>query len=874
MTSTRLSGFFLLRGVQAALVAACVALAGCGGSADAPPPPEGEPAAPGVAPPVITQPPADLAVTAGQPASFSVAASGTAPLAYQWQRGGADIAGATAATYTLPATVLGDSGATFRAVVSNAGGSVTSASATLTVTQSAPVLTITQQPANASVVAGAQASFVVAATCSAGTLTVQWQRSQGGGAFADLPGATATTYSLGATLGDSGAMFRAALTCSGQSGATSQAAALTVSAPSGGASVAALNIVGLRGHADIDSMTAMDGLPDGSTVFVASTRLKRLSADLSSIVTIAGGAGFGAVDGPAASARFNQPFGLAHDGAGNIYMADTGNHTIRRIAADGSFSTIAGSAGSSGNSDGSGAAARFSSPRGIFMAPDGDLYVADTGNDRIRRVTVAGVVTTYAGSSQGYLDSATPLAARFRLPQKLVVTAGGDVIVADTGNNRMRRILRAGNGAGTVETLAGSGGIGHFNGVGTAAITDSPNGMALIGNAVIVRTPNHLRRIDLATRAVTTFTGRDAGGDGFWDGPANASSLEDFGDVTNAPNGGFLFYDIGDKIRHADATGYVRTIAHSVGSSDPAATGVIAQLPFNLTTNSNQRVAIAVDPAGGVIVAEEQGKIVRRIDPSGAVTPIAGLYGSEDGSFSSRDGKDSEAAFSGPGKGLAVDSGGVIWVTDGSCLRRIAPDHTVTTPAGNCESAGTTDGPGATARLYDIDEVALDAAGNVFMTQNFAKTIRRLDTSGNVTTYAGVAMQAGSADGPIGSARFQAPSGIAVGPDGAVYVVDNQLLRRIAPDGQSVSTVTAAGSQVLRVAVDAAGTIYMLTTAGDLSMLPAGASATTVLVPGGGIVVLGAAPAARLAGPTRLALAGPKTLVVLCYQQLVVVSLP
>ncbi|MEO5880821.1 MAG: hypothetical protein ABIQ06_00255, partial [Caldimonas sp.] len=366
-----------------------------------------------------------------------------------------------------------------------------------------------------------------------------------------------------------------------------------------------------------------------------------------------------------------------------------------------------------------------------------------------------------------------------------------------------------------------------------------------------------------------------SGGDGYWDGPATASSLEAFGDVTPAANGAFLFPDIGNKIRHADSTGYVRTIAKTVGSgADLAATGVIAQLPFNLTTTSFNAVAIAADPAGNVVVAEQLPKLVRRIDPSGNVTPIAGLYDSEDGSFSSRDGTGSEAAFSGVGKGLAVDAAGVIWATDGSCLRRIGTDNAVTTPAGHCESAGTTDGPGTNARFFAIDDLALGSGSTIFLAEGFSKTIRKVDAGGNVTTYAGVATQAGYVDGPIAGARFQSPTGIAVGPDGAVYVVDNLLLRRIAPDGQSVSTVAAAGSQVRRAIVDAAGTIYYLTLAGDLNMLPAGASSPTVLVPGGSVVVLGSPPAARLNAPSKLALLGPKTLVVLCYQQLVVVNLP
>ncbi|MES1164082.1 MAG: hypothetical protein ABUL50_13610, partial [Rhizobacter sp.] len=167
---------------RTAALGLCVALvalvAACGGGADAPPPFEG---APGAVAPVITQQPASLSVTAGQPASFTVAATGTAPLAYQWQRNGSDIAGATATTYTLAAPVVGDSGAVFRAVVSNAAGTATSHDATLTVTTAGPVLTITQQPTDASVTAGSTATFSVAATCSAGTLNIQWRRNSGAG---------------------------------------------------------------------------------------------------------------------------------------------------------------------------------------------------------------------------------------------------------------------------------------------------------------------------------------------------------------------------------------------------------------------------------------------------------------------------------------------------------------------------------------------------------------------------------------------------------------------------------------------------------------------------------------------------------------------
>ena len=215
---------------RALVAAACVVIAACGGSADAPPPPETGPVT--GTPPTITQQPANVSVTTGQPANFTVAATGTAPLAYQWQRDGVAIAGATAATYALPATVPGDSGATFLAVVSNAYGSATSNGATLTVTTSAPVLTISPQPANASVTAGAQARSRSAARAAAARLASSGSAARRvPRAFADITGATAASYGFATVLGDNGAQFRAVLDCSGQSTTPSSVATLTVSPP-------------------------------------------------------------------------------------------------------------------------------------------------------------------------------------------------------------------------------------------------------------------------------------------------------------------------------------------------------------------------------------------------------------------------------------------------------------------------------------------------------------------------------------------------------------------------------------------------------------------------------------------------------------------
>ena len=166
--------------------------------------------------------------------------------------------------------------------------------------------------------------------------------------------------------------------------------------------------------------------------------------------TIAGRASIGLEDGPAASARFNDPQGLAFDPAGNLYIADTGNHTIRKLTPAGFVSTLAGSPGLSGSADGVGRDARFDGPESIAVDPAGNVYVTDTGNFTIRKVSPTGVVTTLAGQAgvQGASDGSVS-SARFNSPKKIVVDSAGTVYVLDSG---IRRIS-----AGTVQTISTNG---------------------------------------------------------------------------------------------------------------------------------------------------------------------------------------------------------------------------------------------------------------------------------------------------------------------------------------------------------------------------------------------------------------------------------
>src|SRR5437899_1588714 len=373
--------------------------------------------------------------------------------------------------------------------------------------------------------------------------------------------------------------------------------------------------------------------------------------------------GLGTVDGSGAAARFTSPQSVAMDSAGNIYVADTSNNTIRKITPPGVVSTFAGSAGNSGSTDGTGTDARFYNPSGVATDSAGNVYVADARNNTIRKITPAGVVSTVAGSA-GVTGSADGVgaAAAFEGPSGLAIDGAGNIYVADTYNSTIRRI----NPQGAVSTLAGAAEVaGSANGVGAAA--------------------------------------------------------------------GFL-----------------------------------------------QPEGIATDSAGNVYVADTWNDMIRKITPAGVVSTIAGSA-RVDGS---KDGSGAAARFFNP-IGIAIDSAGNLLVADAanSTIRKIDPSGAVSTLAGLAGVTGSADGSGAAARFKSPEGLAIDGAGNVYVADTSNGTIRVISAAGVVNTLAGSAGVVGSADGTGAAATFKFPSGIATDSTGNIYVADtyNCTIRKITP---------------------------------------------------------------------------------------------
>ena len=300
---------------------------------------------------------------------------------------------------------------------------------------------------------------------------------------------------------------------------------------------------------------------------------------------------------------------VAVDLAGNVYVADAGLDEIFKVTPSGVVTTLAGSAGQTGSSNGTGSAGRFSWPHGVAVDSAGNVYVADSGNDEIRKVSPSGVVTTLAGSAgQSGSSNGTGAAARFYGPSGVAVDNAGNVYVADTSNDEIREITPS----GVVTTLSGSPlQPGSSDGSGNAARFDNPARIAVdsAGNLYVADTDNQEIRKISSAGVVTTLAGA-AGQRGASDGTGNAASF-DFPEALAVDNAGHVYVaDMdNDEIREITPSGVVITLAGSAGQTG-STNGALSAARFHLPTG------LAVDSAGNIYVADCGNAEVRVICPA------------------------------------------------------------------------------------------------------------------------------------------------------------------------------------------------------------------------------------------------------------------
>ena len=573
---------------------------------------------------------------------------------------------------------------------------------------------------------------------------------------------------------------------------------------------------------------ALDG---AGNLYIADTEHHRIRWIDSSgtITTIAGTGeqGSSGDGGPAFAAQLNLPAGVAVDGAGNLYIADRGNHRIRRIDPSGTITTIAGTGERGFSGDGGPAvAAQLNFPAGVAVDGSGNLYIADEWNNRIRRVDLSGTITTIAGTGRrGFSgDGGTAVAARLNHPNGVAVDGAGNLYIADSDNHRIRRI----DLSGTITTSAGTGERG-FNGderTAASAQLSYPTGMAIdrAGNLVFADSLNNrIRRIDLSG-TITTLGGTGEGDFSGDAGPAVAAKLNGPYGVAMDSAGNLVFADsLNNRIRRIDLSGTITTIAGTSrsGFSGDGGPAVAAELNFPED--------VAIDGSGYLYIADTANHRIRRVDLSGTITTITGT--GEKG-FSGDGGPAVSAQLSGP-KGVAVDGVGNLYIadTENHRIRRVDPSGTITTIAGTGGNGFSGDGgPAVAAELNFPEDVAIDATGSLYIADAGNNRIRRIDSSGMITTVAGTGQKGFSGDGgPAVSAQLSAPKGVSIDGSGNVYIADQEDLRirRVDPSG-TITTFAGTGewgysgdngpavqARLRRpdgVAVDGSGNLYIADT--------------------------------------------------------------
>jgi len=319
------------------------------------------------------------------------------------------------------------------------------------------------------------------------------------------------------------------------------------------------------------------------------------------VSTFAGSDTEGSGNGTGTAAQFNHPFGVAVDSSGNVFVGDLDNHRIRRITPAGVVSTLAGT-GIRGHADGIGNTAQFNDPLGVAVDSSGNVYVADFRNHRIRRITPAGVVSIFAGSTEGFADGAGT-EAQFNYPTGVAVDSSGNVFVTDSVNHLIRKITTA----GVVSTLAGST-EGFADGAGNTAQFEDPYDLAVdsFGNVYVADQGNHLIRKITTAGVVSIFAGST---EGFADGTGTEAQFY-------FPTG--VAVDSSGNVYVADFSNHcIRKITPERVVSTFAGTGTEGHADGTGTTAQFKRPAgVAVDSSGNVYVADFSNNRIRKISPA------------------------------------------------------------------------------------------------------------------------------------------------------------------------------------------------------------------------------------------------------------------
>jgi uncharacterized protein YjdB len=582
------------------------------------------------------------------------------------------------------------------------------------------------------------------------------------------------------------------------------------------------------------------------------------------ITTVAGngGGGYGGDGGAATSAYLNNPSGISVDAGGNLYITDRYNQRIRKVNTSGVISTVVGNGGYGYGGDGGAATSAYLYyPTRAVTDASGNIYIADASNQRIRKVNTSGTISTFAGNG-GYGfsgDGGAATSAYLNYPASVAVDASGNVYIGDQSNNRIRKV----NTSGTISTVAGSGS-GTFGGDGgpaTAAYLNNPMGVAvdISGNVYIADYYNQrIRKIIGGGTAASvcagqTLTLNNGASGGAWS--SSDLTIATIGSATGVVSGIAAGTATISYTMPAGCQATTVLTVNPIPSAISGTTTVCSGATTALTdagggTWSSSNTAVATIGTSGIVsgIIGGTSSITYALAGCNAIAPLTvnstpsaiTVGGGTLGNISTLAGNGS-AGYGGDGgaatsaylyypQGVATDAGGYIYIADNSNrrVRKVSPSGVITTFAGTGSYGFSGDGGAATAATFTtITDVAVDAAGNVYIADQSNQRIRKVNTSGIVSTVAGNGGYGFGGDGgQATSAYLSYPSGVAVDASGNLYIADqsNLRVRKVNTSG-IISTIAGNGSCCYggdggaatsaylyypqKVAVDGSGNVYI-----------------------------------------------------------------
>jgi sugar lactone lactonase YvrE len=514
----------------------------------------------------------------------------------------------------------------------------------------------------------------------------------------------------------------------------------------------------------------------GGNVYLADAidhRVRKVNA-AGIITTVAGNGhpGFKGDGGPASSAQLNSPYGLAVDPAGNLYIADLGNGRVRKVSTDGIISTIAGGGVSRAGAAGGDPLASKISPRNLAVAADGTLYLSDFSGHRIYQIGGDGRISVLVGTGvAGGANAEDALAnATLNGPAGLALDGNGILHFADSGNNVVRKIE-----GGRVTVVLGAD--------SAAAVLSAPTGLAIDASGTLYVVDSGNQRIWKRTAAgAASVLAATAG-----TAAAGGIPLEAPRDVAVDASG--TLYTAARKRAQKISPAGVAAMLAGTGTfgylgDGGAATEAHLFFPF----------AVALDGAGDLYIADQRNYRLRKVGPDGRITTVAGV-GVQG---SAGDGSMAAGAQLHTPAGVAVDATGRVWIGDEGAhrVRLAVPGGVIETVAGTGVRGYSGDGgPASKAQLFAPAGVAVDGAGNAYIADAANHRVRRITPTGIIQTYAGRGVRGYGGDGgPALEAQMDTPRALALDAQGNLYVSEygNHAVRRITPEGR-IETMAGTG---------------------------------------------------------------------------------